>query len=70
MQALEYAKANERIQVVVLQFCFNLQLFTGNGDFYSSGNDLSAFLEVDLTNKETQTKMLEEARFLLQILTL
>jgi hypothetical protein len=37
-------------------------LLTGNGDFYSSGNDLAAFLEVDLTNKEIQEKMLGEAR--------
>eukprot|EP01114_Cavostelium_apophysatum_P012978 TRINITY_DN3046_c0_g1_i1.p1 TRINITY_DN3046_c0_g1~~TRINITY_DN3046_c0_g1_i1.p1 ORF type:complete len:283 (+),score=62.14 TRINITY_DN3046_c0_g1_i1:29-850(+) len=49
VEALNYAKQNPNIKAVVL---------TGKGDYYSSGNDLSAFTTVDPSNAE---KMLKEA---------
>jgi hypothetical protein len=35
---------------------------TGNGDYYSSGNDLSIFMGVDLSDKEAAGKRLDEGR--------
>jgi len=54
IEALEYAKNNVKIQVVV---------FTGNGDHYSSGNDLSVFM--DMSDEQSINSKLEHAKNLL-----
>lgn len=37
-------------------------VLTGTGKYYSAGNDLSAFMTVDLSNMKEVQKMAEEAK--------
>lgn len=55
-ELLKYAQNSESVRVVVL---------TGSGDFYSSGNDLTVFLSVDLTDSAAVLKALTDAKELL-----
>jgi hypothetical protein len=40
-------------------------VLTGNGDYYSSGNDLSVFMTMDLSDQNALTQKLNEAKQLL-----
>jgi enoyl-CoA hydratase/carnithine racemase len=41
------------------------KVLTGSGDYYSSGNDLSVFMQTDLSDEKAKNKSLEDARVLL-----
>ena len=40
-------------------------MLTGNGDYYSSGNDLSVFMQTDLSDENAKNKAFEDAKTLL-----
>eukprot|EP01116_Phalansterium_solitarium_P020676 TRINITY_DN6160_c0_g1_i1.p1 TRINITY_DN6160_c0_g1~~TRINITY_DN6160_c0_g1_i1.p1 ORF type:complete len:218 (-),score=16.55 TRINITY_DN6160_c0_g1_i1:279-932(-) len=54
--ALEQAKNDPAVRCVVI---------TGRGDYYSSGNDLSVFTAIDLSNKEKLEQELADAKAML-----
>lgn len=57
IKALRYAKEKEEVRVVVL---------TGAGNFYSSGNDLSNFTTVDLSDQEMVKKLMDASKTMLE----
>lgn len=68
VEAFEFAKSNEDVKVVVNELNSNsLEVLTGKGDYYSSGNDLAVFMSVDLSEKDQLEKMLQEAKRVLFI---
>jgi peroxisomal 3,2-trans-enoyl-CoA isomerase len=57
LNVLREARTSETIRVVVL---------TGAGDYYSSGNDLSNFMTVDLGDSEAVQKLMKDSRRMLE----
>lgn len=59
IKALRSAKENEDVRVVVL---------TGAGNFYSSGNDLSNFTTVDLSDQDLVKRLMDDSKTMLEAL--
>lgn len=57
LKVLKWAKKNEEVRVVVL---------TGAGSFYSSGNDLSNFTTVDLSDQALVHKLMLDSKTMLE----
>jgi peroxisomal 3,2-trans-enoyl-CoA isomerase len=57
LQILRQAKSSESVRVLVL---------TGSGDYYSSGNDLSNFMTVDLGDTEAVQKVMKDSKRMLE----
>jgi len=57
ISALRFARTRETVRVMIL---------TGAGDYYSSGNDLSNFTTVDMSDSDTIQKLMKDSRRMLE----
>lgn len=57
LAVLREARISETIRVVIL---------TGAGDYYSSGNDLSNFMTVDMGDSEAVQKLMKDSKRMLE----